>query len=116
MADEVKKVFEEFNVKLVQQLPLRDALFLAALTQQDLLSGNLKEEIRAASSQSAAAAKFLDQSIKPSLDISDTAAFDKLLFVMAMSDNQTLKKLAEKIKQKLSDRAINSTSETGISG
>ena len=91
-------------------------IFLAALTQQCLFPGNLKEEIRAASTQSAAATQFLDQAIKPSLDIGDTEAFDKLLLVMEKSGNRMLKKLAEKIEQKLSDSAINSTPEVNISG
>ena len=95
---------------------MKDALFLAALTQQCLFPGNLKEEIRAASTKSAAAAHFLDQAIKPSLEIGDTEAFDKLLLVMGKSDDRMLKKLAEKIKQKISDSTINSTSEASISG
>ena len=36
LANDTKKVFDEFNLKLVKQLPLKDAYFLAALTQLNL--------------------------------------------------------------------------------
>ena len=45
MADDATMIFDEFNLKLVRHLPLKDALFLAGLTQQKLFSGNLKEEV-----------------------------------------------------------------------
>ena len=102
MAYEAKKVFDEFNLKLVRHLPLKDALFLAGLTQQNLFSGNLKEKVKTAPTQKDAATCFLDEAIERPLDVGDREAFDKLLLVMQKSDYRMIKKLAEQIKQKLS--------------
>ena len=113
MASEVKKIFDEFNVKLVRHLPLKDAFFLAELTQQNLFSGNLKEEVMTAPTQKDATTCFLDEAIKPSLDVGNREAFDKLLLVMQKSDYQMVNKLAEKIKQKLSSIPEIRTSTSG---
>ena len=113
MANEMKKVFDEFNVKLVQHLPLKDAFFLAELTRQNLFSGNLKEAVMTAPTQKDATTCFLDEAIKPSLDVGNREAFDKLLLVMQKSDYRMVNKLAEKIKQKLSSIPEIKTSTSG---
>ena len=101
---DAKKIFKEFNPKLVHSLPLQDSYFMAKLTQQDLFYGNLKEEVMAARTQADAAANFLYKVVERSLDIDDTEPFDKLLLVMEEFDNLTLNKLAKEIKQNLKIR------------
>ena len=110
MADDAKKVFDEFYLKLVERLPLKDALFLAGLTGQNLFSGTLKEEVMTAPTAKDATTRFLDKAIKRSLDIDDREAFNKLLLVMEKSGFRRVKTLAEQIKQKL-----NSIPEIGTS-
>ena len=113
MAYEVKKIFDEFNVKLVRHLPLKDASFLAGLTQQNLFSGNLKEEVMTAPTQKDATTCFLDEAIKPLLEVGDREPFEKLLLVMQNSGHRKLKKLAKQIRQKLSSIPEVGTSTPG---
>ena len=98
---EAKKVFNEFNPKLVRFLPLKDPYFVAELTQQNLFSGTLKEEVMTASTQADASARFLYKAIERSLDVDDAEPFDKLLMVMEKFSDLTLNKLAKDIKQKM---------------
>lgn len=100
---DVKEAFKEFNPKLVTCLPLKDSHFIAELTKQDVFYGNLKEVVKAASTQSDAAAHFLDELIERSLNIGNRESFDKLLLVMEKFSS-TLNTLAKEIKQKITTR------------
>ena len=97
---DAKKVFEEFKPKLVRLLPLKDPLFTAELTRQNLFSGNLKEEVMEARTQADAADRFLDEAVERPLNIGYKEPFDKLLLVMEKFDNLALKRLAGEINQK----------------
>ena len=97
---DAKKIFKEFNPKLVHSLPLKDPYFMAELTQQNLFYGNLKEEVMSAPTQAEAVASFLYKAVERSLDVDDKEPFDKLLLVMEEFNNLTLNKLAREIKQK----------------
>ena len=103
---DAKKIFKEYNPKLVHSLPLKDPHFIAELTRRNLFSGNLKEEVMAAPTQADAATSFLYKVIERSLDVDDTEPFDNLLLVMEEFDNLTLNKLAKEIKKILRVRLV----------
>ena len=98
-----KKAYKQFNPKLVRLLPLKNPYFLADLTQQNLFSGALKEEVMAASVRADASTCFLLKAIEPSLDVNDTEPFHKLLIVMESYDDPTINKLAKDIKDRITD-------------
>lgn len=106
MAANAKKIYDEFNPKLVRNLPLKDPYFIAELTRQHLFSGVLKEEVMAASTEADATTRFLYKAIERSLDIDNKEPFDKLLEVMEKFDNLTLNSLAKEIKQELTPSTI----------
>lgn len=99
---DAKKVFNEFNSRMVQLLPSHDPYFTAMLTQQGLVSHALKEEMMTTSTKADATTHFLQKVVERSLDVEDREPFDKLLLVMERFGDLTLNKLANKIKQKLS--------------
>lgn len=101
---DTKNIFKEFNPNLVHSLPLKDPIFIAKLTQQNLFSGNLKAEVMAVPTQADAATSFLHKVVERSLDVGDTEPFVKLLLVMEEFDNLTLNKLAREIKRNLKIR------------
>lgn len=103
---DAKKIYNEFNPKLVSILPMRDPHFIAELTQQNLFSGALKEEVMGASTQADASSCFLYKAVERSLDIDDTEPFDRLLIVMHRFGGVTLQKLAKKIIQKMNGEKL----------
>ena len=103
---DVKEAFKEYNPKLVRSLPLKDTHFIAELTKQNLFYGNLKDEVKAASTQSDAAARFLDEAIERPLNIGNREPFDKLLLIMEKFGS-TLNTLAREIKQNITSKVCN---------
>ena len=103
---DAKKVFTEYNLKMVQLLPSHDPYFISKLTQQGLVSDTLKEEMMATSTRADATTQFLQKVVERSLEIEDREPFDKLLLVMEKFGDLTLNKMAKEIKQKMtmSDR------------
>ena len=102
MTTNAKRVFDDFNPKLVRVLPLQDPYFLAALTKQHLFSGNLKEKVMAAPTEADATTKFLYAAIERSLNVNNREPFDRLLLVMEEFGDLTLSQLCEDIKKNLS--------------
>jgi len=96
-----KTVYDEFNLKLVRILPLKDPIFIAALTEQHFFAGNLKEEVIAERTQADATTHFLCKTIEPSLDVGNSEPLGRLLLVMKTFGDQNLKKLAEDIQLRL---------------
>ena len=75
-----------------------DAVFTAELFSNNLLPGNLKNQLKLVHRTSAdKAALFLDSVIEPSVTIDGGSSFDKLLHVMEDSEYQHLKELAGEI-------------------
>ena len=107
MAETAKEIYNEYNPKLVRCLPLKDPFFLAELTRQNFFSGDLKEEVLAASTQAIATTKFLHKVVERSLDIGNEKPFNKLLSVMENFNDDILKELAKEIRQRLVDEVIN---------
>ena len=98
---DAKRVFNEFNSRMVRLLPSHDPYFTAMLTQHGLVSGALKEEMMTMSTRADATTQFLQKVVERSLDIEDREPFDKLLLVMEKFGDLTLNKLASEIKQKI---------------
>ena len=93
------EVFQQFYSKLVETLPMDDAVFVAKLFSNDLLPGDLKNQLKLVHRTSAdKAALFLDSVIEPSVTSDGGSSFDKLLHVMEDSEYQHVKELAEEIR------------------
>ena len=104
MAVKTKEIYDEFNLKLVQNLPLKDPYFMAELTRQHLFSGTLKEEVMMASTEAEATTRFLYKAVERSLDTDNREPFDRLLLVMEKFGSLTLNDLAKEIKQQLNPK------------
>ena len=99
-----KKVYKDFNLKLLESLPMDDVVFLESLKHQNLFSGNLKEQVQAKATRKERAACFLDSAIERPLNIDIFEPLCKLLTVMTDEmhlKNDSLKQLAMKIEQEL---------------
>ena len=98
-ASQPAKVFQQFYSKLVEILPMDDAVFVAKLFSGDLLPGDLKNQLKLVHRTSAdKAVLFLDCVIEPSVTSDGGSSFDKLLHVMEDSDCQHVQELANQIR------------------
>ena len=96
------EVFQQFYSKLVETLPMDDAVFVAKLFSNDLLPGDLKNQLKLVHRTSAdKAGLFLDSVIEPSVTSDGGSSFDKLLHVMEDSEYQHLKELVVQIRTSL---------------
>ena len=96
------KVFQQFYSKLVETLPMDDAVFVAKLFSNDLLPGDLKNQLKLVHRTSAdKAGLFLDSVIEPSVTSDGGSSFDKLLHIMEDSEYQHLKELVVQIRTSL---------------
>ena len=96
------RVFQQFYSKLVKTLPMDDAVFTAELFSNDLLPGDLKNQLKLLHRTSAdKAVLFLDSVIEPSVTSDGGSSFDKLLHVMEDSEHQHLKELVVQIRTSL---------------
>ena len=76
-----------------------DAAFTAELFSNDLLPGNLKNQLKLVHRTSAdKAVLFLDSVIEPSVISDGGSSFDKLLHIMEDSEYQHVQELAKQIK------------------
>jgi len=89
-------LFVNYYSKLVQQLPMNDAVFRSKLYSSELLPGNLKEEIQAKPTKADMAEHFLDNSIKYSVP-----NFKKLIALMLQYSDNVLQKTANEITKKM---------------
>ena len=93
------EVFQQFYSKLVETLPMDDAVFIAKLFSNDLLPGDLKNRMKLLHRTSAdKAVLFLDSVIEPSVTSDGGSSFNKLLNVMEGSEYQHVKQLAKQIR------------------
>jgi len=93
-------VFKQFYSRLVQTLPMNDAVFIAELFSNNLLPDDLKSQLNSQETPADKATHFLDRVIKPSLTISSTN-FNEFLNVMEDSEYQHIKELAKQIRVSL---------------
>ena len=75
-------VFANFNVELVQQLKMKDPVFIAMLTKRRLFFGELKAKVREQSTEAEASSLFLHEVIERSLESNNPEPFMKLLSAM----------------------------------
>jgi len=100
------EVFKEFYSKLVETLPMNDAKFIAKLFSNDLLPGDLRDQLNLPIRTSAdKATVFLNNVIEASVSISDGSSFDKLLNVMEDSEYEYMKVLTKLIRTSLRKRS-----------
>ena len=91
-------------MKLIKSLPMNDAIFLEKLKSQNLLPGDLIEEIQAKDTTAKKNACFLDNVIDRSLSINNFEFLYKLLIVMSDEKdikNDLLRQLSVEIQQEL---------------
>ena len=94
---------------------MNDEYFMAELYGRNLLPGDLKANIESLPTSAKKASKFLDEVIKPSVEINDVRKFNMLLSSMKKINDVTIKKLADKIKTSLDTirYQTSSSDETG---
>ena len=97
------KAYGRYFDKLVNCLPMQDALFIATLSTRNLLPGNTDNEIKALSTPADKATYFLNTVVKPALVIDDTSSFDSLLSFMECCGFDHLEKLACTIKSEIDE-------------
>ena len=78
-----------------------DELFIAELYTNELLPGDLKNEIKSLTTSAKKATKFLDHVIEPSITNNDNRIFNILLTVMRSIDNNDVIRLADNIHSML---------------
>ena len=104
-ASQPAQVFQQFYSKLVKTLPIDDAVFTAELFSNNLLPGDLKNQLKLVHRTSAdKSVLFLDSVIEPSVTSDGGSSFDKLLYVMEDSEYQHVKELARQIMTSLKGR------------
>ena len=83
-----------------------DIVFLGLLKHQNLLPGDLKQQVQAKATRMEKAAWFLDNAVENPLNVDDFEPLCKLFTVMADElhlKNDSLKQLAAKIEQELDE-------------
>ena len=100
-------MYENFRIQLITSLSMDDVIFLALLRQQNLLPGNLIDQLQvqlAEKTSAQRAALFLDKVVNTSIDIGEFEPLNKLLMVMSNEvylKNNLMKQLANKMKEEL---------------
>ena len=90
-------LFQDHYLSLLQDLPMNDPTFVAALFTNGLLPGDLNDTIHSLPTKPEKAAQLLDKVIEPSIKINDYSSLNKLLRVMKESDYDRMKQLAATI-------------------
>ena len=101
-----RHVYAEYNVELVQQLKMKDPIFIAMLTKQRLFFGKLKAKVMEQSTNAEASILFLHEVIECSLESNDPEPFMKLLSAMDQFGGP-LQKLSSEMR-----RCLHSTTNT----
>ena len=89
-----------------------DEYFVAELYSNDLLPGDLKNEIKSLTTSAKKASKFLDDVIQPAVTNDGDKMFNKLLAVMKSSDKDNVIQLAENIYSMINPM-LSSSNTTG---
>ena len=96
-----KEVYNRYSENLIKCLPMNDTLFIAKLSTYKLIPGDTSDQLKVLPTKAAKASYFLDNVIKPALDIDDTSSFDDLLSAMEQCDYVYVEKLSSKIKSEI---------------
>ena len=97
------QIIKHFYADLVKTLPMDDPCFRSMLYSADLLPGNLKDEVKSMPTRADKAEHFLDHGIN-----NDTAKFLKLFEVLKKSDDNSVIRLTEQLRNKINLHAIGS--------
>ena len=107
--------FIKHYVQLVAVLPIEN---LSEFVSRGLLPGDHKQKIESLDTRNKKAEYFLDKIIRPGIEISYRKQFNEMLELMKNTDDDTVKHLARKITESVSDDHISRdvdqpTSRTG---
>ena len=103
-------MYENFRIKLIKSLPMSDALFFEVLKKRKLFSCDLEGQVKTQGTKAEKTAWFLDNAIKPSLDVGKVEPLHKLLSVMADDEDiksDLLKEMAADIEQQIEQTSLN---------
>ena len=103
-----ERVIAEFYAELVEVLPINE--LLAVFRANKILCGNHKTKFKSLSTQKEKARYFLDEVIKPGLNVGRVDQFKKMISVMKSSDDSTVKHLAKQMLMCSFDASDNGTS------
>ena len=85
------EVLKEYYSKLVETLPMNDAIFVAKLYSCDLLPRDLRDQLNLLHKTSAyKTTLFINNVIEPSVSSGVGSSFDKLLNVMEDCDHKSV--------------------------
>ena len=90
-------VFKKFYSELTTVVPMIINDLVTKLYSDKLLSGNQKSNIDSLATGKEKTVYFLDEVIKPSLEIDCTKLFDEILKIMESSDDAAVHYLADKM-------------------
>ena len=90
-------VFKKFYSELTKVLPMIINILVTTFYSSKLLSGDHKSCIDSLPTNKKKAEYFLDEVIKPGLEIKYTEQFDEMLKVMANSDDPAVKYLVDEM-------------------
>ena len=91
-----ERAFKHFYTKLTQALPIKD--LVAHFYANNLLPGNHKAKMETLGTPKEKTEYFLDEVIKPGLNIGYTGQFSKMVNIMESSDDPVVNFLATEIK------------------
>ena len=94
MAISAKDVVKDFNVELLEQLPLDDEIFFGKAKKANLFPGGNADSIAAQPTRAKKVSYFLQRVVEPGADV----YLPKLLEVMKESNDDSVKNLADKIQ------------------
>ena len=95
------KVYEDNMVKLVKALPMNDVTFTTQLSSKKILPASVDAHIKSLPTQPNKADYYLNNVIKPALDIGETEELETLITVMEKSGYSHVQKLAKAMKSDL---------------
>ena len=100
------KVYKAYMDKLVKALPMDDITFTTNLAKHGILPDGVAAHIKSLPTQSVKADYFLNNIIKPSLDIDETFEFENLLAIMARCGYSHVERMANKMKRDLDTESV----------
>ena len=103
MAD--RDIYQKYIGKLTKSLPMDDSVFLAMLSEHELLPGDTEGKVKKPETQTEKASYFLSHVIKPSLDVDSSVYLDKLLFVMSESGYKHVEEISRNITLESGNKA-----------
>ena len=97
------KLYERYVERLVKCLPMDDVYFIAKLSAEQLLPGDIEKKIKQSSAQSDKALYFLSHVIKPALEIDEVSGFKQLLSIMQTCGYDHVQKLSCQIENEMNE-------------